>query len=474
MDRQDRVSAIRENRLNILQGDTERVAKQHAAGKQTARERVAKLFDRGSFVETDALKQEGNVVCGYGTLQGRVAYCFAQDASCQGGAMSIKQAEKITKLLNLAKMTGAPVVALLDSTGAKILEGANALTAYASVMGQMARLSGVCPMIACVMGPCRGVATMFTQLADISINVDKTGELEMHSALVLGKKLTHDELAAQGATSLVAKTEDEALTLVASLLELLPSCNVEDAPFTEGDDLNRQLTVCDASNGINLVRELADDGQIIELNASYAPSVHTVLCNVGGRTTGIVATDYSVENGRMDASACEKVARFVRFCDCYQVQLVSLINSDGLEVNDASKQAWAMRASAQMLYAYAEATTPKVAIITGNAIGGAYVAMGGKNIADITYAWDTAVVSPLTAQVAVQTLCDDELSAGTDRSELERKYEESTDALYAAQEGIVDDIIEPEDTRKIIIWAMEVLQSKHDVNLPKKHGNLPV
>lgn len=474
MDRQDHQSAIRESRLNILLGDAERVAKQHEGGKATARERIAKLFDAGSFMELDALKADGNVVCGFGTVNDRPAYCFAQDMTVSGGAMSAKQAEKTLKLLNLAKTTGAPVIALLDSVGAKILEGVEALSSYASVLSAMARLSGVCPMIACVLGPCRGVATMLTQIADLSILTEKSGELELNSPLVLGKKLTAEDMARQGAVNFLVKTEDQALSLIASLVDLLPACNVEDAPMTAGENLNRALTVLDAGNGINLAREIADDGHVVELGELYGAGAHTVLCRVGGRTAGVIATDASVDDGRLDALACEKIARFVRLCDCYQIPVISLINSDGLAVGKDAQQAWTMRAAAQMLYAYAEATAPKVAVLTGNAVGGAYVAMGGKNIADVCYAWPDAYIAPLTAEVAVQTLCDEQLSAGASRETLENDMRKSSDALYAAQHGVVDDMIEPADTRKMLIAALEALASKHDVNLPKKHGNMPV
>lgn len=474
MDRQDHQGAIRESRLSILLGDAARVAKQHEGGKGTARERIAKLFDAGSFMELDALKADGNVVCGFGTVNDRPAYCFAQDMTVSGGAMSAKQAEKTLKLLNLAKTTGAPVIALLDSVGAKILEGVEALSSYASVLSAMARLSGVCPMIACVLGPCRGVATMLTQIADLSILTEKSGELELNSPLVLGKKLSAQDMAAQGAVNFLAKTEDQALSLIASLIDLLPACNVEDAPMTAGENLNRTLTVLDAGNGINLAREIADDGHVVELGELYGAGAHTVLCRVGGRTAGVIATDYSVDDGRLDALTCEKIARFVRLCDCYQITVISLINSDGLAVGKDMQQAWGMRAAAQMLYAYAEATTPKLAVLTGNAVGGAYVAMGGKSIADMCYAWPDAFVAPLTAQAAVQTLCDEQLSAGASRETLENDMKNASDALYVAQHGVVDDVIEPADTRKMLIVAMEALASKHDVNLPKKHGNMPV
>ena len=210
MDGLDSLQGIQQQKLDILQGNKERVQKQHDDGKSAARERIAKLLDAGSFVETDAFKTEGNVVCGYGTVAERPAYVFAQDFTSQGGAFGTAQAEKILKTLDLAELTGAPVIALLDSAGAAIAEGARALSAYAKVFAKLARLSGVCPIISIVMGPCRGSAALFTQLSDISVLVEKTSDLQLHSELVLGKKLTVDELSAQGMTQLIVKSEERA------------------------------------------------------------------------------------------------------------------------------------------------------------------------------------------------------------------------------------------------------------------------
>ena len=484
MDMTEQMQALATEKAAILQGDAQRIAKQHADGKCTARERVAKLFDAGSFVETDVLRKDSHVVCGVGTINGQAVYCFAQDYASMGGAMTQEQAKKILKTLNLAKVTGTPVVALLDSAGVKITEGAAALPAYAEIFAAMARLSGVCPLIACVMGPCRGLATMMTQVCDIAIQVKKNGEIALHTALVMndekGKEKTAQQLFGaetmekQGAVALTAESEEEAAALIAALVDMLPACNMEDAPLVEADDLNR-LLVCENANDVSsLMADIADNHQVIELYKTYGSAMRVALCRVGGRTAGLVATDYEKDQGRLTADDCKKAARFVRLCDCYHLPVISLVNTDGLTVPCACQQGNLMRGAADLIYAYAEATTPKLAIITGNAVGAAYVAMGGKNMADMSYAWPTAMIAPLTKETAVQTLDGEKLSAGESREELEEKYALSCGALFAAQEGMVDDVIEPKESRKYLIAAMELLATKHDVNLPKKHGNLPL
>lgn len=485
MDMSEMVQTLAKEKAAIVQGSAERIAKQHADGKCTARERVAKLFDAGSFVEVDALREESHVVAGFGTVNGCAAYCFAQDYAACGGAMTRAQAEKIQKVLNMAKVNGAPVVALLDSAGVKIDEGAAAMPAYAGIVSQMARLSGVCPMIACVMGPCRGLATLIAQACDIAIEVKKTGELALHTALVMnsekGREKTAqqlfgaEEMEKQGAVALTAENEEEATALIAALLDLLPACNMEDATLVaDSDDLNRELVCQDAADVSALMADLADDGRVVELYKGFGVAVKTALCRIGGRSVGLVATDYAQDQGRLTADACRKAARFVRLCDCYQLPVVTLVNTDGMAVPAVCQQGNLLRGAAELCYAYSEATAAKVAVITGDAVGAAYVAMGGKNVADMAYAWPTAMIAPLTKEAAVQTFEGEKLQAGETREGLEDAYAKRSGALFAAQNGMVDDVIEPRETRKYVIYALEMLASKHDVNLPKKHGNLPL
>lgn len=484
MDMSERLQALAREKTAVLQGDADRVAKQHADGKSTARERVAKLFDAGSFMEIETFKEDSHLVAGCGTVNGQAVYCFAQDFASCGGAMTKAQADKILKTLRMAQTAGTPVVALLDSAGVKLSEGMDALPAYAQILGALARLSGVCPLISCVMGPCRGLAAMITQLADVNIQLKKTGEIALHTAQVMnsekGRAKTEQQLFgaetmdAQGAAALTAETEEEAAALISALIDLLPACNMEDAPLSEGEDLNRLLVSDDPEDVSSLLNDLADGGAIIELYKGYGPAVHTALARVGGRTVGLVANDHAVDGGRLSSQDCRKAARFVRLCDCYQLPVISLVNTDGLTVPLCGHQGALLRGAADLVYAYAEATAPKVAVMIGNAVGAAYVAMGGKSIADVSYAWPTAVISPLTKEAAVQTLDGDKLNAGESRESLEEAYAASFGALSAAKAGVVDDVIEPRETRKYIIAALELLAGKRDVNLPKKHGNLPL
>lgn len=484
MDKTEQLQALATEKSAILHGDAQRVAKQHKDGKCTARERMGKLLDAGSFVELDALREDSHVICGSGTVNGQAVYCFAQDYTSLGGAMTIAQVEKILKLLRMARMTGAPVVAMLDSAGVKITEGPAALPLYAKLTAALARLSGVCPLIACVMGPCTGLSTLLTQACDIAIQVKKTGEIALHTALVMnsekGKEKTGEQLfgadtmAQQGACALAAENEDEAIALIATLVDLLPASNVEDAPINLDADLNRLMVSDDADEAAPLLSDLCDDHRVIELNAAFGTAVKTALARIGGRSCGIVATDAKVDGGRLDANACRKAARFVRFCDCFHLPIISLVNTQGLSVPCACGQGNLIKAAAALAFAYAEATAPKLAILTGNAVGAAFVAMGGKDIADVCYAWPTAMVAPLTREVAVQAMEADKLLGGENRTDLEEAYAARCGALAAAKAGIVDDVIDPKETRKYLIAAMELLASKHDTTLPKKHGNLPL
>lgn len=478
----------------ILQGDAERIAKQHADGKLTARERVEKLLDEGSFVELDALVSKGQdyagVVTGYGTVQDRPVYVFAQDFTVHGGAMGSMQAKKICKVLDLAQKTGAPVIAMCDSAGVRIDEGADAMNAYARIYARMARLSGVCPMIALVLGPVCGGAALIAQIADIAIEAADVGRLMVYGpqvvSAVTGKTVDAvqlggaDNMAKQGGVAMTAANEAEAIALTASLLDLLPGCNMEDAPIMDTDDLNRVLPEIDAGDSQALLEGMADDGVFQELYASWGTEIRVALARVGGRTCGLVVSNAAENNGELAPAAAAKAARFVRFCDCYTIPVVSLINSRGVQVPSASSQSWTMITLSQLLYAYAEATTPKVSVVVGNAIGQAYVAMGGKANADVTYAWPDAVISALTPEAAVQVLYTDELKndskpALETRAELEKRFaSEVADASAAAASGMIDDVILPAETRKYVIAALEMLSSKRDSNPPKKHGNLPL
>lgn len=479
---------------SILQGDAERIAKQRAAGKLTARERVAKLLDAGSFVETDALVSRNGdyagVVTGSGTVQDRPVYVFAQDFTVHGGAMGQMQAQKIVKVLDLAQKTGAPVIALCDSAGVRIDEGAAAMNAYASVFTRLAKLSGVVPVIALVLGPVVGGAAMIAQLADITIEAENVGQLMVYGPQVMsaisGKTVDAKAvggaktMAAQGGVALTAKDEDEAISLAVQVLDYLPGCNAEDAAIVDTDDMNRILPVLDAADAESQLAAMADGAAYVELFKDYGKEIRVALTRVGGRPVGLVVGNGKENDGVLTAQSASKAARFIRLCDCYSLPVVSLINSKGVAVPAVDEQAATIKATTQLLYAYAEATTAKVSIVTGNAIGQAYVAMGGKSSADVTYAWPGAVISALTPEAAVQVLYTDDLKADKkpalqSRAELEAKFAaDVADGVAAAAAGMVDDVIDPAETRKYVIAALEMLSSKRESNPPKKHGNLPL
>ncbi len=482
------VQALRET---LSAGDEARAKAQRDAGKLTARQRIERFVDAGSFVELYALVSEGGeaagVVTGYATVQDRPVTLFAQDFTVHGGAMGKLQALKINKTLDLALKTGTPVIALLDSAGVRIDEGAAGMNAYAEIYKNIARLSGVSPIVAVVLGPAVGGAALLAQLADVSIMAKKTAAMGVFGPQVLAAMNGidvkpeavggADMMAAQGGVSLVAATEDEALALAAQVLSLLPGSNAEDADIVDGDDLNRLLPELAAADVTALLSQLMDAGTQVELKAAYETGVRTALGRIGGHSVGVVAT----AAGYLTAGALQKAARFVHFLDCFNIPVVSLVNTSGVKVDRLDNQSWLMNAQSQLLYAYATATVPKLCVVTGDAIGQAYVALGGKANADVTFAWPGAVISALTPEAAVAVLYADQvkadkaLSPADARAKYAAEYVENVaSALCAAKEGLVDDVIEPAATRKVLIAGLEMLLSKRDSNPAKKHGNMPL
>lgn len=463
------------------------VEKQKKSGKQTARERVAMLLDGGSFVEQSMLFADAGVVTGSGTVDGRPVYVIAQDFAVMDGAVGEKQAKKIVKVLELARKTGTPVVAMCDSNGARVGEGAAALEAYADIFAHMARLSGVVPMITLVVGPCVGAAAMMAQLSDIVLVAKPAGALLVAGPQVLastmGKDLKAEDLGGgrtaveHGAAHFACETEEEAIATAKTLLAMLPANNLEDAPFAPEEDMNRLVEgLAAGADGREVIAALADTGSVVELGKGFTGAV-TALGRMAGRT---VAFAYTGKGDTCD-KRMNKITRFVRFADCYNIPVISLIDSTGFELFDTiDRQMSVMKAASALVYAYSEATTVKVSLVIGNAVGAMYVAMGGSANADATYAWPGAVISPMTGEAAIQVMWKDEIKASKGdavaaRAELAARYEaEVADGVCAASAGLVDDVIDPADSRKMIIAALELLSSKRDSNPPKKHGNMPL
>lgn len=471
----------------ILSEQAAGVEKQKKSGKQTARERVAMLLDGGSFVEQSMLFTDAGVVAGSGTVDGRPVYVLSQDFTVLDGAVGAKQAKKTVKVLELARKTGTPVVLMCDSNGARVGEGAAALEAYADIFAHMARLSGVVPMITMVLGPCVGAAAMMAQLSDIVLVAKPAGALLVAGPQVLaatmGKDLKAEDLGGgktaveYGAAHFACESEAEAFETVKKLLCMLPGNNLEDAPFTAEEDMNRLLDGLEAgADGREVITALADAGSVIELGKGFTGAV-TALGKMAGRT---VAFAYTGKGDTCD-KRMKKLARFVRFADCYNIPVVSLVDSTGFELFDSiDRQMSVMKSASELVYAYSEATCVKVTLVIGNAVGAMYVAMGGSANADATYAWPGSVISPMTGDAAIQVMWKDQIKASKGdavaaRAELAAKYEaEVADGVCAACEGLVDDVIDPADSRKMLIAALEMLSSKRDSNPPKKHGNMPL
>ncbi len=478
---------VQARKQEILAGDPARVEKQAKDGKLTARARIAKLLDANSFVELDALvANDGHaegVVTGYGTVEGRPVYVFSQDFAVLGGSMSQKMAQKIVKVLDLAQKTGTPVVAMCDSAGARLAEGAAALEGYASIFVRVARLSGVVPMLAMVMGPCVGAAAIMSQLMDFTFIVEGKGQLMAAGPQVVAatfeRAWTPEEIggaaivSAQGGAHVIAQDEEACFAKARQLLSLLPSNNLEDAPEDVAEDLNR--VIGETRDAQELIAALADKGSFFELQAGYTDAV-TGLAKLGGRLVALAATG----GGALTIESTGKLARFIRFADCYSIPVITLIDTEGFEVVKPEAQISILRVAGQLLYAYAEATTVKLSVVVGKAIGAAYVALGGKANADASYAWPGAVIAPLMPEAAVQVMYKKELADSKGdvtaaRAELAAKYAgEVADGIHAAEAGLLDDVIDPADTRKLLIASLEMLASKRDASPSKKHGNLPL
>ncbi len=441
---------------------------QAALSESPARQRLTRLVDAGSLVETDAFATGANAVTGYGLVNDRPVYLVAQDASSQGGAMSGEQARKMLKTLDLALKTGAPVVLLPDSKGAKVGEGAQVLASYAQVFAKLGELQGICPVISLLAGEATGVASHFAALSDIAVAVKGAAVVSPFAPSVIsavaGKALDAqamggaEALAQKGAVALTAANEDEGIALVRQLIDLLPSSCDEYAPLVEGDDLNRLLQIPPA-DAASLALNIADQGSAIELYGAWRQTSRVWLARVGGYSVGLVSCSPEIDGGRLDAYACDKIARFVSFCDAYNLPVITLVDSEGLAVPTVEGQSWLMTASSRMLSCYAAATTAKLAVITGNAVGAAYVAFAGQAIADLTFAWPGAYIAPLTRQASVQTFDAAQLQS-EDRASLEAKAAQQADAFGAAEAGLVDNVIDPAQTRKHLIAALELLATK--------------
>jgi propionyl-CoA carboxylase beta chain len=496
-------------------GGTERIGKQHAAGKMTARERISFLMDEDSFEEFDRLvvhrsrdfgldKQlyDGDgVVTGYGLIDGRRVFVFAQDFTVFGGSLSETHAAKICKVMDLALKVGAPLVGLNDSGGARIQEGVVSLGGYADIFLRNTLSSGVIPQISCIMGPCAGGAVYSPAITDFNVMVKDTSYMFITGPEII-KTVTHEDVTKEelggavthnrvsGVAHFVADSDQHALRMVRELLSFLPSNNMDDPPPgavadpPDRAELKLNSIVPESSNQPYDIRDVVhliiDDGYFFEVQQHYAPNIVIGFARLGGRSVGIVANQPAYLAGVLDIDASVKAARFVRFCDCFNIPLITFEDVPGFLPGVAQEHGGIIRHGAKLLYAFAEATVPKITVITRKAYGGAYCVMASKHIrTDINFAWPTAEIAVMGAKGAVGLLYRREISEaaepeafrGARISEFEEKF---ANPYVAAERGFIDEVIEPALTRPKLIRALKLLENKRDVNPPKKHGNIPL
>lgn len=435
---------------------------QKALGRLTARERAERLFDPQSFVELDAFAREGNALCGWGLVNDRPVYLLAQDAAHDGGAMSAVQARKMLRALDMAERAGAPVVLMPDSAGAKVSEGAAMLAAYSRVFTRLAQLKGVVPIVSLLAGSTVGIASYFATLSDLAVAVDHAAQVmpfppsiqnAVHGTSLDAQALGGAEaLAKKGIVAMTAGSEDAGIILLRQVLELLPGSAM---PYVADIDLNR-LVPAPPDSMLDLLTHLFDRGTSMSLFEEWREGCHTWIGRIGGYSVGVVATEPAKDGGRLDAFACDNISRMAKICDSFGLPLISVLDSEGLAVPTHEGQAWLMTASERMLRAYARAEVSKLALITGNAVGSAYVCFAGAASADVTLAWPGAYVAPLTKEAAAQAFAMERIG-DEGRSAMEKEQADAADAFEAARLGLVDQVIDPAESRKHLIAALELL-----------------
>jgi len=511
-----KIEALRTKRAQShAGGGAERTVKQRENGRHTAHERLDILLDPGSFRELDAFvthrahdfgmdkkKYYGDsVVTGWGTINGRLVYTFSQDFTVIGGSLSEVHAQKIIKIMEMALKVGAPVIGMNDSGGARIQEGVVSLGGYADIFLRNTLSSGVVPQISLIMGPCAGGAVYSPALTDFIIMVKDTSYMYITGPdvvkTVTHEDVTHEELGGamihatrSGVCHLVADNETQALMLARELMSFLPQNNMEDPPFVPtNDDPLRADAELDSIIPDNpnkpydmkeIVRRVVDDGHFFEIHEYFAQNIVVGFARLGGHSVGIIANQPQVLAGVLDIDASEKAARFIRFCDAFNLPIITFVDVPGYMPGTAQEYGGIIRAGAKLLYAYCEATVPKLTVTTRKSYGGAYCVMSSKHLrGDLNLAWPTAEIAVMGPDGAVNIVFRQELKDADDaaakKTELVEEYRQKFASPYvAAEHGFIDDIIEPRDTRARLINGLEVFQNKRDSNPARKHGNIPL
>ena len=494
-------------------GGPERLEKQRAGGKMTARERIDFFLDEGSFEEFDKFvvhrstdfgldkqKYPGDgVVTGHGLVDGREVFVFAQDFTVFGGSLSETHAQKICKIMDLAMKTGAPVVGLNDSGGARIQEGVVSLGGYADIFLRNTLASGVIPQISCILGPCAGGAVYSPAITDFNVMVKDTSYMFITGPDVI-KTVTHEEVTKEelggalthntksGVAHFAADSDEHALRITRELISFIPSNNMDDPPFvptadpSDRTDETLRTVVPESANQPydirDIIHRVADDGYFFEVQERYAPNIVVGFARLGGYSVGIVANQPAFLAGVLDIDASVKAARFVRFCDCFNIPLITFEDVPGFLPGVNQEHLGIIRHGAKLLFAFAEATVPKITVITRKAYGGAYCVMASKHIrTDINFAFPTAEIAVMGAEGAVGVLMRKEIAEHGEefrRDKVAEFEEKFANPYIAAERGYIDEVIDPSETRPKLIRALSLLQNKRDTNPPKKHGNIPL
>ncbi len=516
MTTRERIQELRRLRAQAQEGGGQRrIDAQHQKGKLTARERLDLLLDAGSFNELDMFVTHRSndfgldgqrilgdgVVTGYGKVAGRLVYVFSQDFTVLGGSMSEANAEKICKIMDLAMKNGAPVIGLNDGGGARIQEGVVSLGAYADIFLRNTLASGVVPQISAIMGPAAGGAVYSPAITDFVFMVEGSSHMFVTGPDVI-KTVTHEDVTFEdlggagvhnsisGVAHFASPSEPACIEGIRTLLSYLPSNNVDDPPFIATDDpADRADDALDALipdsptqpyDMHEILRRIVDGGTFFEVQADYARNIIVGFARLGGRSVGVVAQQPAVLAGVLDINSSDKAARFVRFCDCFNIPIVTFEDVPGFLPGVGQEHGGIIRHGAKLLYAYCEATVPKVTVITRKAYGGAYDVMSSKHVrGDINYAWPTAEIAVMGVDGAVNIIFRDEIARAADpearRRELVADYQAKFANPYvAAARGYIDEVIEPHETRAKLISALDMLKNKRDTNPPKKHGNIPL
>jgi len=496
-------------------GGQQRIDQQHSRGKLTPRERMDLLMDEGTFQELDAFVTHRStdfgledrkflgdaVVTGYGMVDGRQIFAYAQDFTVLGGSLSEVVGQKICKIMDLAGKSGCPVIGLNDSGGARIQEGANSLAAYGDIFLRNTLYSGVIPQISVILGPSAGGAVYSPAITDFIFMVKGTGQMYITGPdvvkAVTGADVTHEELGGadshaslSGVAHFVYENEEQCIDAVRRLLGFLPSNNLEESPVvitgepkTLSDEELRYLIPDEANRPYDvrdIIDRIIDEQDFLEVQARFAPNIVVGFGRFDGRTTGVIANQPAYLAGVLDINASSKAARFVRFCDCFNIPLVTLVDVPGFMPGVDQEYGGIIRHGAKLIFAYAEATVPKICVITRKAYGGAYIVMSSKHLrSDINLAWPGSEIAVMGPEGAVNIIYREELNSSDDadslRSQLIQDYQDRfTNPYIAANRGYLDDVIDPAETRPNIIKGLEMLQNKRDSLPAKKHGNIPL